>query len=162
MKWGVIITVALLAFGCASYETNTKSIVEVSSRENHFPTYPQGNTTYLSLSPGHGFQVNFLAPNGKAWLWYPGNQFGVPEDYKTSIVSGQRAICWRHPTNSYNPVTKTSGGGFQCENLALAQRTIVASLPGDVFSLKTGLVPYTRRRCDAPQEFNFDRTRFSC
>lgn len=160
-----IVLASLALFGCASSTSTSdraSAIAEVAARDNRFPTYPHANTTYLSFSQAHGFQVNFLSTNGKAWLWYPGNRIGVPEEYKTDIVAGQEAICWRHPSGSYNPVTKTRGGDFVCQSLALTQRTIVASLPGDPFKLRTGQIPFVLDRCSAPIEFSFDRTAFSC
>jgi len=165
IRWGALAALVLLASACSnsqSLSSTETAISEVNSRENRFPSYPQPNTTYLSFSSAHGFQVNYIAPQGKAWLWYPGNQRVVPEEYKQDIVSGQEAICWRHPSNSYNPVTQASGGAFACQSLALTQRTIVAALPGDPFSLETGTVPFPLERCIAPVQFSFDRNKISC
>ena len=118
--------------------------------------------TYLSFSQGHGFQVNYLSQDGRAWLWYPGNTGVVPEEWKLDVASGQRAICWRHPSNSYNPVTKQTGGQFACQSLELSQKAVVAKLVGDPYGLSTGRVPYPLQRCVAPTEFEFDRARFGC
>lgn len=165
MRWGAIAAIFLMVLGCSDQQPHSDArdaIAEVNARENRFPSYPQPNTTYLSFSRAHGFQVNYLAPQGKAWLWYPGNRLGVPEEYKRDVVAGQQAICWRHPSNSYNPVTRKQGGAFSCQSLALSQRTIVAALPGDPFALSTGRVPYTLDRCTAPAQFSFDRNTISC
>jgi len=137
------------------------AVTEVIERPNSFPSYPQAGKTYLSFSRGHGFQVNYLA-KGRAWLWYPGNTTVVPEEWKTDTISGTKAICWRHPSDSYNPVTRKSGGSYACESMSLAQKTIVASLSGDPFNLRSGAVPYRLDRCDAPEEFTFDRATFGC
>lgn len=161
----MVLAIALWLSGCSNKQSSSNTanaISEVNSRENLFPTYPQPDTTYLSFSHAHGFQVNYLAPQGKAWLWYPGNRQVVREEYKQDIVSGREAICWRHPSRSYNPVTKTRGGTFACQSLTFSQRTIVAELPGDPFSLKSGRVPFQLMRCDAPIQFNFDRSKISC
>lgn len=155
----------LLCVGCEKTQPRSDradTIAEVNFRENSFKDYPREDTTYLSFSRAHGFQVNYLAPQGRAWLWYPGNLRGVPEEYKKDVISGLQAICWRHPENSFNPVTRRSGGGFACENLSFAQKTIVAALPGDPFNLKTGQVPYRLDRCTAPTRFQFERSAFSC
>ncbi|MFT6772497.1 MAG: hypothetical protein ACJA1L_000201 [Paracoccaceae bacterium] len=166
LRQGVAAAVALAIAGCAPGARlggDVKSaIAEVNARENRFASYPQPDMTYLSFSKGHGFQVNFIAPEGKSWLWYPGNRAGLPEDYKLGTVSGQKAICWRHPSGSYNPATRTGGGAFQCSNLAFEQRTIVAAPPGDPYALATGKLPYRLDRCAAPAEFQFDRKALSC
>ncbi|MGR3481494.1 hypothetical protein [Salipiger marinus] len=165
MTRGAIAALFVLLGGCSDQQpppVSAHAIAEVSVRQNRVPTYPQPDTTYLSFSRAHGFQVNYLAPEGKAWLWYPGNRLGVPEDYKRDVVAGQEAMCWRHPPNSFNPVTRKQGGTFACESLALARSTVVSALPADPFALQTGRVPYTLDRCAAPAEFSFDRTTISC
>ena len=135
-------------------------IEEVASRNVVFSEYPQGGETYLSFSQTHGFQVNYLQNNGRAWLWYPGNQMGVPERWRVDIR--RNALCWTHPKNTRNPVIQSSGSSEVCESLSFARRTIIASLNGDPFRLSTGKIPHTLNRCEAPQGFNFDRVRFRC
>lgn len=165
-KWlGRALIISFVVTGCVSQQQTSdvaSSVSEFASRENGVMDYPQPDRTYLSFSKAHGFQVNYLAPQGKAWLWYPGNQRGVPEEYKLDVIAGKDAICWRHPSNSYNPVTRRQGGSFACESLALSRGTIVAELPGDPFSLSSGRVPYRLDRCKAPSLFTFDRNAISC
>lgn len=157
-------SLALLACAPTSRPmSQAEAIKDVQARPNSFASYPQADRTYLSFSKGHGFQVNHLRADGRAWLWYPGNKSGVPEEYKVQTSpTGTALICWRHPTNSYNPVTKTRGGDFACQPLDFAQRTIIAELPGDPFKLASGQVPYPLERCTAPNAFSFDRKRFGC
>lgn len=160
---GLMLAIAgLAACDDAGPPSQQDILSDVLSRKNQFPDYPQAGNTYLSFTLGHGFQVNYLAPQGRAWLWYPGNRAGVREDYKIGIAAGRKAICWRHPKNSYNPVTGQSGGDFACEPLDLSQRTVVSVLPGDPFNLASGQVPYPLDRCTAPEAFDFNRARFSC
>ncbi|MEP2641687.1 hypothetical protein [Roseobacter sp.] len=106
--------------------------------------------------------MNYIAQASKAWLWYPGNGRSLPETYKLDRVSGQAAICWQHPNNSYNPVTGQNGGSFACEPLAFASKAVVSELSGDVFDLASGQVPYRLDRCKAPDQFDFDRVKFGC
>ncbi len=116
------------------------------------------NVTYLSFDPYHGFQVNYLHEDGTAWLWYPGNRTGVPELWKTEGDN----ICFKHPSRSYNPVTKQSGGKWQCQKQIISLNLNVAELDGDVFNLRTGRVPYPLPKCKAPKQFSFDRTASRC
>ncbi|MFN3208836.1 MAG: hypothetical protein ACE369_07515 [Roseovarius sp.] len=138
------------------------AIAEVSRRPISFPDYPAPGTTYLSFNKAHGFQVNYIAAGGRAWLWYPGNHMALPEDWRLDTVQGIRAICFRHPRNSRNPVTATRGGDYQCQAIELSQKTIVAKLSGDPFNLRSGEVPYRSSRCTAPDAFSFDRDRYRC
>lgn len=150
----------LVLAGCI--KQSRPAVDEVMSREARFADYPRAGWTYLSFSKAHGFQVNYIGSNGQAWLWYPGNSTVVPEEWKRDVVAGQKAVCWRHPSKSYNPVTKQLGGSFACQSLALSQRSIIARRKGDPYRLSSGSIPYRLQKCKAPQEFVFDRTRFWC
>ncbi|WP_146005655.1 hypothetical protein [Roseovarius mucosus] len=152
----------LIISGCATPQPNTRAVAinEVAARNIEFENYPEAGNTYLSFSSAHGFQVNYIARNGNAWLWYPGNRAALKEEW---MLDPQRnAICWRHPENSYNPVTKSRGGAFACSDLRFARKTIVSQLSGDAFNLSSGRIPYVGEKCSAPREFAFDHERFSC
>lgn len=125
-----------------------------------FADYPQEDRTWLSYDRGHGFQVNYLGSNGQAWLWYPGNTAAVPEIWR--VREDGAAVCWLHPTNSWNPVTKQRGGKESCMAIPTMRKITVASLPGDPFDLASGKVPYPLDRCTAPKEFEFDRSAKGC
>lgn len=166
LRSGGVILAACLLLGCAvtlEEKPTDPSFAkaDVVQRDLVFDTYPASGRTYLSFDHAHGFQVTFVNA-GQSWLWYPGNQRTVTAVYKRDIVAGQPAVCWKHQTNSRNPVTGRSGGAFSCEALAFAQKRVVAELRGDVFKLTSGQVPYRSERCTAPQAFEFDRARFAC
>ena len=161
----MLLSACLMGLGCSGPDSRSgvaRAIAEVNARDVRFPDYPRPDMTYLSFSRAHGFQVNYLGRGGRAWLWYPGNLVGVPEEYKQETVSGREAICFRHPSTSYNPVTKTRGGGFACLPLEFQRKLIVAALAGDPFRLASGRVPYRLDRCMAPAEFTFDRKAIGC
>lgn len=153
---------ALVLFGCGGGQSESSAIREVVVRENSYASYPEAGRTYLSFSKAHGFQVNFIGAGGQAWLWYPGNRAGLRELWKRDRIRGTDALCWKHPSGTYNPVTQTEGGKFVCERRATAQRAVVADLPGDPFNLRSGKVPYRLEKCSAPLAFDFDRARFRC
>lgn len=146
--------------GCSNQ--SRPAFEDVVNREIVFPEYPSSGWTYLSFSQAHGYQVNYLGKNGRAWLWYPGNSVVVAEEWKRDTVAGQKAVCWRHPAKSYNPVTKRYGGSFACQSLALSQRRIIARLKGDPFALSSDKIPYRLSKCSAPKEFDFNRDQFRC
>ncbi|MEM7507228.1 MAG: hypothetical protein AAF415_10810 [Pseudomonadota bacterium] len=123
-----------------------------------YPTYPLVGRTYLSFSQQHGFQVSYYSSSEESWLWYPKNSRAVPELWR---IEGQD-ICYKHPSGTYNPVTKARGGSFECNPMDLVRRTLVADLEGDTFDLSKGTVPYRRAKCDAPDEFTFDRNAIGC
>ena len=136
------------------------AIREVASRDLIFVDYPKDGTSYLSFSQIHGFQVVYLDSDGRSWLWYGGNSEAVSGRWRVDLR--QDAVCWTYPANTINPVVPTASGRELCEALNFARRTIVASLSGDPFRLKTGRLPYARDKCVAPSEFAFDRRRYRC
>lgn len=120
--------------------------------------YPATGKTYLTFSPQHGFQVSYVANGGVSWLWYPGNAQSLRHDFHLT----DREICFRPPANSYNPATKQSGDRLECTPLSFARRLIVAALDRDPYDLSRGSVPFRRKKCDAPAEFEFDRDKVGC
>jgi hypothetical protein len=93
---------------------------------------PIGNQTTMTYDPGHGTQVEYVAADGTNYLWYPGNRVVLPGHWK---VDGEN-ICFAYGANTYNPVTHTRGGDFECWPTAAYLGTIVERAPGDVFGLK--------------------------
>ena len=89
------------------------------------------NKTQQSYSPGHGMQIEYLAADGASWLWYPGNSKVLPGEWKTEGAD----ICFRYGKNTYNPVTRHKGGGWECGPLKGYNSTLVSSTKGDIFGL---------------------------
>lgn len=105
--------------------------------------------THRTYSSQHGTQVEYLAPNGVSYLWYPGNTRAVVgrwtvEPYDKNPKVG--VICFAYQ-NSYNPVTRTSGGRH-CITAGNFKNTHRESRSGDVFNLSSGRVPYTLSKRD--------------
>ncbi|WP_158965354.1 hypothetical protein [Chachezhania sediminis] len=148
--------------GLAICATDTTAATDIGtdspSRMSSAQSYPEPGTTYLTYRDGIGYQVNYIAPNGEAWLWYPGIAEGIAEEWRLGRSGSMDMICWRHPQGSDTEL----GRDFQCNSLKLARSGIVARLPGDPYKLSTGQVPYTREACSAPKEFRFDRSGHGC
>ena len=113
--------------------------------------FPKAGRTYLSVDPAHGVQIEYLDVE-RAWLWYPGNARVVTGGWRIP-PSNPPAICWTYERGSRNPVTGQPGEIEGCERLAEAAGHVRESLPGDVFDLQSGQVPYRRSRCDVPLPF---------
>ena len=114
-------------------------------------------TTTRSWNPYHGTQVEYLAADGKTFLWYPGNSILLSGSWKTQNVETQtRAdhegkkfvasnigyICFKYGSNSYNPVTGQQGGSWQCQpghQYFFHSNEVVK---GDVLGLSNGQLPF--------------------
>ncbi|RYE08209.1 MAG: hypothetical protein EOP22_14175 [Hyphomicrobiales bacterium] len=106
-----------------------------------------GGYTNMAYDYAHGTQVEYLATNGKSWLWYPGNDVILEGRWKRQ--GGD--MCFAYGANTYNPATGHRGGGFECMEFAAFWGSIMERMPGDIFSLATRTTP--------PFKLNKERTK---
>jgi hypothetical protein len=101
--------------------------------------------TMMSYDPGHGTQVEYIAPNGKTYLLYPGNKVIVHGSWKLERTPKPTvfSLCFKYPSNSYNPVTKQFGGSWECQIAGFYLRGIADHAKGDVLGLaRSSAVPF--------------------
>jgi hypothetical protein len=105
--------------------------------------------TRMSFMQGHGTQVSFTAPDGKVFLWYPGNKVVLSGQWEVrsraissrSTLSIYAEICFRYGTNTFNPVTGTAGNTWQCMPADSLASLTTDSADGDLFNLHQRPVP---------------------
>jgi hypothetical protein len=98
-----------------------------------------GGYTNMSVDSSHGTQVEYVAANGKSWLWYPGNSVVLPGRWKRQGAD----MCFAYGANTYNPATGTRGGGWECMPFRLYWGTVDERMKGDIFALQgRGAVPF--------------------
>jgi len=99
-----------------------------------------------TIPAGHGNQVEYFGPNGRAYLWYPGNKGVVPSLWKMIKSGGLYGeitrICFLYPRRSYNPVTNESGGDWDCRRLAAQISQFNENASGDIFDLASMDIPF--------------------
>lgn len=99
--------------------------------------------TFVHYDRGHGTQVEYMARNGKAHLFYPGNKKVLHGKWKLERTSNPKVfnLCFSYP-NSYNPVTGHSEG-WECQPAGFALTDVVDSVEGDALGLaKRDAVPF--------------------
>ena len=97
------------------------------------------NTTHRSFSKAHGTQIEYLAPDGRTYLVYPGNTRMVLGEWKSRISPrrGKPAeMCFRYGQNSYNPVTKQRGGSWSCTPGRVYTYLAQEIIPGDPLNMR--------------------------
>lgn len=87
--------------------------------------------TMMFHDSGHGTQIEYNAPNGRSYLWYPGNSVVLPAYWR---VQGDE-ICYLYPSSSYNPLTQTRGGGWECQSANSSLSRTTQRARGDLFGL---------------------------
>jgi hypothetical protein len=97
----------------------------------------------------HGTQIEYFHPNGRAFLWYPGNKSAVPSEWKIKpggALNSAATICFRYPQRSYNPATRKFGGTWNCRPSTVFGRNMTALIQGDEFNLSSGRLPRSMPR----------------
>lgn len=94
--------------------------------------------TNMIQGSSHGTQVEYVAPDGNAYLWYRGNTNILKGSWKVEDAN----MCFNYGPNSYNPVTKQHGG-WECEPVDIYQGSITQQVSGDPMGLAgRRAVPY--------------------
>lgn len=91
---------------------------------------PIGSTN-MTFDSGHGTQVEYLAANGGAHLWYPGNSVILHGQWKKQGAS----YCFKYGPNTYNPVTHVYGDKWECEPNSVYTSGLVEQARGDPLHL---------------------------
>lgn len=120
---------------------------ELDAQRDKTPPFPVAGATFASFDVGHGYQVEYLAPNGRVFLWYPGNRSVLAGQWKRVLDE----VCYRYGPQTYNPQTFQRGGSWNCEYAGKLAHFVVGYEQGDVFRLSSGRVPYVRTKCDLPK-----------
>lgn len=108
------------------------------------------DVTAIVKQTGHGIYVEYTDPDGRLFMWYPGNggtvrgQWGISEEF-----SPPRA-CFKY-FSAYHGVT----GEFEPNECVSAEQTlsgayIVDQRSGDVFGLATKGIPYVKTAGNLP------------
>ena len=105
--------------------------------------------TRMVWGAGHGTQVSYSRSDGATFLWYPGNGVVLPGQWMTKAVTGPLrgreqtviSLCYKYGSNTYNPVTGTTGGDWTCYPAGIWLSTIVESRAGDIFGLSLSSRP---------------------
>lgn len=106
--------------------------------------------TFRNYSEAHGTQVYYLSPTGQSYLWYPGNTRVVAGTWvaePNSNAPQYSVICFAYQ-NSYNPVTRISGGR-SCMTAAGFDKITRESTTGDLFNLSSGRIPHVLGKREA-------------
>lgn len=164
----LVLTAALL-IGCAKAPPTAaqlqadKTVRNVSLEESTRITEAQAraalsNKTSLSLSRGHGPQIEYASADGRVFLWYPGNTVVLSGEWEvrkanyskrtmkvdgsvTEFAAPLALDCFRYHGNTYNPVTRTRGNRWECQASGVSKAGRVEIANGDIFGLSQRTEP---------------------
>lgn len=103
--------------------------------------------TRLRLDDAHGAQVEYNAPDGRSYLWYPGalrvtpGFWRVDETMAPDGIHHPSRICYLYGSNSIDPTNGAVGGHWQC---AMGWSFVINTRDrkaGDIFALSSHLSP---------------------
>lgn len=108
------------------------------------------NQTKIIYQDGHGVYIEYTAPDGRLFMWYPGNNKVVYGEWGVQKVKNKPLMCFKY-FNSYHGVT----GEFEPEECInqmqiLSQSSVLDLWEGDAFNLASGKLPYKKSKTDIP------------
>ena len=106
--------------------------------------------TAIVKQTGHGIYVEYTAPDGRLFMWYPGNggtvtgTWGISEDFSPPRACFKYLSAYHGMTGEFEPnecvaTAQTLSGAY-----------VVDSRPGDVFALRTKGIPYSKSAGNLP------------
>ncbi len=101
--------------------------------------------TVMSHDSAHGTQVEYLSRAGKTYLLYPGNTTVVKGEWRLNRTDQPDvfSMCFRYPSNSYNPATGQTGGAWECQPAGFYLNGLSEMQQGDGFGLsRSSTVPF--------------------
>ena len=100
--------------------------------------------TMMLYDGSHGTQVEYNAPSGKTYLWYPGNAEIVRGQWKLTRNGKSVDICFKYP-DGVKAARPT--GDWQCQGVQAYIDGARQRSPGDAFTLvKAKVVPFVLPR----------------
>jgi hypothetical protein len=123
-----------------------KRYLEMASTTEKVHSYIS-NYTRMTYDRSHGTQVEYNAPDGKSFLWYPGSRVVTPGRWKVDealVPDGSHSyvtMCYLYSASSYDPTDNSRGGKWECVPAVLAILRTKERVPGNPFRL--GLSPQT-------------------
>ncbi len=121
-----------------------------------------GNTTSRSFSYQHGTQVEYLGADGRAFLWYPGNDKLVPGTWTASLSGRRPQICFGYDirakirddymseTSRKNLAAKGPLISRECQPARVYLLTREEIVDGDPLRLGSGKMPFELSKENAP------------
>ena len=106
--------------------------------------------TSIVRQEGHGIYVEYTAPDGRFFSWYPANTSVEQGIWSVADAGSPPEACFQYK-DSYHPLT----GEFEPKECVPAVQIIgrvyvVDSRKGDVFELSTKGIPYAKTAEDLP------------
>ncbi len=90
----------------------------------------------------HGTQIEYLAADGRTFLWYPGNAKVLPGRWKLQKASYGLEMCFLYGEATYNPITLQRGGNWECDMAAYYLLDRDELVAGDPLRLERITVPF--------------------
>ena len=129
---------ALAAIALGAFAIGLAGGAQRSARAAISPTpEPISGRTLFFYDDLHGNQIEYFAPNGRSYLWYPGKTAVIFGNWK---VEGDK-FCLRYGPHDYNPVTGEYAGDWRCYIRQDWAQGVRSSRPKDIFALSSGAGP---------------------
>lgn len=125
---------------------NAKLYMEMASTPHKVKAY-FSNYTRMSHDNSHGTQVEYNAPDGRSYLWYPGSRTVTPGHWKVAEglapdqIHHYVDLCYLYSAASIDPTNNSRGGNWECNRAWFAMIRTKERMAGNPFRL--GFSPQT-------------------
>ena len=123
--------------------------------------YPKAGFTYATSDRHHGIQIEYFAPDGRVFLWYPTNTRSLPGRWRRNKWGD---VCFAYAGRTYNPATGKVSQDMEeiCHrNYQLSGK--ISRVAGDPFNLSSGRVPdFVLKKCRLPSPMQLQTSFWSC
>lgn len=108
------------------------------------PFRQTGSYTYpiCSVLPGPGSQVTYLAADGRAYLWHPGEKKILPGRWVLRAERDSHEVCVGYAPDSTGRAAVRAAGDLNCILLGDLALSVTETGKGDLFDLASGQAPY--------------------
>jgi hypothetical protein len=143
-----------LAFNDRSAERLSRAGIEIRELDNDQIRKRLQETlsdvTSIVKQTGHGIYVEYTAPDGRLFMWYPGNAVAVTGAWGISESFSPPRACFKY-FSAYHGVT----GEFEPNECVatvqtLSEAYVIDKRAGDVFELSTKGIPYAKSAGNLP------------
>jgi hypothetical protein len=126
-----------------------RHFMELASTPERARAFLSGETR-MTYDAGHGTQVEYNAPDGHSYLWYPGSPRLTPGFWKTTQVLAPDGVhigvrvCYMYPANGIEPTDGSRGGDWSCNPAWYSLMRTTDKVEGDPFGLarRGGAAPF--------------------
>ncbi len=108
------------------------------------------DVTAIVKQLGHGIYVEYTAPDGRLFMWYPGNYTVVTGTWGISDAFSPPRACFKYFGANHGVTGEFEPNECVAAEQTLSEAYVIGKHNGDVFNLSTNGIPYSKSTGNLP------------